>query len=79
MGCAHCISTPELGRALAEVLGNRGASLLFGHGIAVVAASLPELVNRAYDMRMNAVIQQMALSLGGEVQLSGWIRAVRRT
>jgi len=67
VGCAHCISTPELGRALAEVLGNRGASLLFGHGIAVVAASLPELVNRAYDMRMNAVIQQMALSLGGTV------------
>jgi len=67
VGCAHCISTPELGRALAEVLGNRGASLLFGHGIAVVAASLPELVNRAYDMRMNAVIQQMALSLGGRV------------
>jgi HCOMODA/2-hydroxy-3-carboxy-muconic semialdehyde decarboxylase len=67
VGCAHCISTPELGRALAQVLGNRGASLLFGHGIAVVAGSLPELVNRAYDMRMNAVIQQMALSLGGKV------------
>jgi len=67
VGCAHCISTPELGRALAEVLGNRGASLLFGHGIAVVDASLPALVSRAYDMRMNAVIQQMALSLGGTV------------
>jgi ribulose-5-phosphate 4-epimerase/fuculose-1-phosphate aldolase len=71
VGCAHCISTPELGRALAEVLGNRGASLLFGHGIAVVAASLPELVNRAYDMRRNAVIQQMALSLGGTVNYLG--------
>ncbi len=67
VGCAHCISTPELGRALAQELGNRGAALLFGHGIAVVAGSLPELVNRAYDMRMNAVIQQMALSLGGTV------------
>ena len=67
VGCAHCISTPELGRALADVLGKRGASLLFGHGIAVVASSVPELVNRAYDMRMNAVIQQMAMSLGGTV------------
>jgi HCOMODA/2-hydroxy-3-carboxy-muconic semialdehyde decarboxylase len=67
VGCAHCISTPELGRALAEVLGNRGGSLLFGHGIAVVAGSVPELVNRAYAMRLNAVIQQMALSLGGTV------------
>ena len=67
VGCAHCISTPELGRALAEVIGNRGASLLFGHGTAVVEASVPALVSRAYDMRMNAVIQQMALSLGGSV------------
>jgi hypothetical protein len=36
-------------------------------GIAVVEASLPALVNRVYDMRMNARIQQMALSLGGTV------------
>jgi hypothetical protein len=33
----------------------------------VVDASLPALVGRAYDMRMNAVIQQMAVSLGGRV------------
>jgi HCOMODA/2-hydroxy-3-carboxy-muconic semialdehyde decarboxylase len=71
VGCAHCISTPELGRALAQELGNRGAALLLGHGIAVVAGSLPELVNRAYDMRMNAVIQQMAMSLGGNVNYLG--------
>ena len=71
VGCAHCISTPELGRALAQELGTRGAALLFGHGIAVVAGSLPGLVNRAYDMRMNAVIQQMALSLGGTVNYLG--------
>ena len=67
VGCAHCISTPELGRALAEALGSRAASLLLGHGIAVVGGSLPELVDRAYAMRMNAVVQQMALSLGGTV------------
>ena len=67
VGCAHCISTPALGQALAEVIGNRGASLLFGHGIAVVEASIPALVSRTHDMRMNAVIQQMALSLGGRV------------
>ena len=67
VGCGHCISTPELGRALAKMLGNSGASLLFGHGIAVVEASIPGLVSRALDMRANAVIQQMALSLGGKV------------
>ena len=67
VGCAHCISTPELGQALAGVLGNKGAALLLDHGIAVVETSLPALVSRAYDMRMNALIQQMALSLGGNV------------
>ena len=67
VGCAHCISTPALGQALADVIGNKGASLLLGHGIAVVDASLPALVSRAHDMRVNAVIQQMALSLGGTV------------
>ena len=67
VGCGHCISTPELGLALARVIGNKGASLLFGHGTAVVEASIPALVSRAHDMRMNAVIQQMALSLGGTV------------
>lgn len=67
VGCAHCISTPGLGQALAGVLGDRGASLLLDHGIAAVETSLPALVTRAYDMRMNALIQQLALSLGGSV------------
>ena len=67
VGCAHCISTPKLGQALVGVLGNKGASLLLGHGITVVETSLPALVSRAYDIRMNALIQQMALSLGGNV------------
>ena len=67
VGCAHCISTPELGQALAGVLGNKGAALLLDHGIAVVESSLSALVSRAYDMRMNALIQHMALSLGGSV------------
>ena len=67
VGCAHCISTTELGQALAGVLGDKGAALLLDHGIAVVESSLPALVNRAYDMRMNALIQRMALSLGGDL------------
>lgn len=71
VGCGHCISTPGLGQALAVVIGNKGASLLFGHGTAVVEASIPALVSRAHDMRMNAVIQQMALSLGGTVNYLG--------
>jgi HCOMODA/2-hydroxy-3-carboxy-muconic semialdehyde decarboxylase len=67
VGCAHCISTAELGKALVEVIGNEGASLLLGHGIAVVDSSIPALVSRAYNMRLNAMIQRMALSLGPTV------------
>ena len=67
VGCGHCISTPELGRALADVLGKSGAALLFGHGIVVVDSSLPDLVSRSYNLRMNARIQQIAIALGGTV------------
>lgn len=67
VGCAHCISTPALGEALAKTLGNSGAALLFGHGIVVVDSSLPDLVSRSYNLRMNARIQQMAIDLGGSV------------
>jgi ribulose-5-phosphate 4-epimerase/fuculose-1-phosphate aldolase len=67
VGCAHCISTPALGEALAKVLGASGAALLFGHGVVIVDSSLPDLVSRSYNLRMNARIQQMAIDLGGSV------------
>ena len=67
VGCAYCISTPTLGQALARIIGDKGAALLLGHGVAVVDSSIPALVRRAYNMRLNAMIQQMALSLGGTV------------
>src|SRR5262249_4909328 len=67
VGCAYCISTPLLGQALVDVMRDKGASLLLGHGIAVVDSSIPGLVKRAYNMRLNAIILQMALSLGGTV------------
>src|SRR5687768_9245551 len=67
VSCAHCISTPQLGRALAEVMGNKDASLLLDHGIALGAPSLRALVSRAYNFRMNAKIQALAIGLGGTV------------
>src|SRR5262249_54166217 len=67
VGCNYCISTPALGQALVEVIGNKGGSLLLGHGIAVVDSSIRGLVTRAYMMRLNAIVQQMAVSLGGTV------------
>ena len=65
VSCAHCISTPQLGRALAEVMGGKDASLLLDHGIALGAPSVRALVSRAYNFRMNAKIQALAIGLGG--------------
>ncbi len=61
------IRTPELGRSVAMVLGNKPAVLLKGHGIALTDSSLQGLVVRAYNLRMNARIQQEAIALGGKV------------
>jgi ribulose-5-phosphate 4-epimerase/fuculose-1-phosphate aldolase len=61
------IRTPVLGRSVAMVLGNQPGVLLKGHGIALTDASLRLLVVRAYNLRMNARIQQQAIALGGKV------------
>ena len=61
------IRTPALGRSVAMALGNAPAVLLKGHGIALTDASLRLLVVRAYNLRMNARIQQQAIALGGKV------------
>lgn len=65
------INTPELGRSVAAVLGNKPAVLLKGHGFALTGSSLHEVVARAYKLRMNAKIQQQAIALGGTVTYLG--------
>jgi HCOMODA/2-hydroxy-3-carboxy-muconic semialdehyde decarboxylase len=74
VSCAHCISTPQLGRALAEMMRAKDAALLLDHGIALGAPSLRALVSRAYNLRLNAKIQAQALALGGRV--SGFEKSV---
>jgi len=61
------IRTPALGRSVAMVLGSKPGVLLRGHGIALTDASLRGLVVRAYNLRMNARIEQQAIALGGKV------------
>ena len=61
------VATPALGEALARELGRRPAALLTGHGIAFADSSLYGLVKRVYDFRMNAIIQQKAILLGGDI------------
>jgi ribulose-5-phosphate 4-epimerase/fuculose-1-phosphate aldolase len=67
VACTHCISTPELGRSLVKVMGSAPVSLLFDHGISMVDTTLRSLVVNAYNLRMNARIQQLAIGLKGEV------------
>ena len=59
------ISTPQLGRALAQTLGNKSAALMRGHGAAVVATSLHLVVGKAYYLNTNARLQWQAMQLGG--------------
>jgi len=61
------INSPELGRALAGLMGKKDGALLLDHGIALADASLRGLVSRAYNLRLNARIQRMAIALGGTV------------
>jgi len=61
------INSPELGRALAGLMGKKDGALLLDHGIALADASLRGLVSRAYNLRLDARIQRMAIALGGTV------------
>jgi len=61
------INSPELGRALVGLMGKKDGALLLDHGIALADSSLRGLVSRAYNLRLDARIQRMAIALGGTV------------
>lgn len=64
------IRTPQLGRSLGEVLADKPAALMRGHGAVVVAPSLPLAVGRAVYLEWNAKLQAQAMLLaqpGGTV------------
>ena len=64
-GTDMLVRTPELGRALAQSLGEKSAVLMRGHGAAVAATSLHLVVGKAYYLNLNARLQMQALQLGG--------------
>ena len=64
-GRSGTVQTPALGRAMAAGLGDSHAVLLWGHGVAVTAASLPELVARTADLRDSARLQMGVIAMGG--------------
>lgn len=59
------VNTPALGQAMAETLGRNEAVLLWGHGIAFTASSLPDAVSRVDDLRDSAQRQQAVIAMGG--------------
>jgi HCOMODA/2-hydroxy-3-carboxy-muconic semialdehyde decarboxylase len=62
------VSNREIGRALAEVLGNKAALLMRGHGDVIVAPTLPLAVFRAVYTEVNARLQAQAIALGGPIE-----------
>ena len=60
------ISTPALGRALAQSLGRTSAALMRGHGASVVATSLHVVVAKSYYLNVNARLQLQAMQLSGQ-------------
>ena len=64
------ISSPPLGQALAETLGDSAVVLMRGHGATVVGSTLQEAVFRAIYTQQNASIQMDAMRLGPVTYLS---------
>lgn len=63
-GRSGIVSTPALGKAMAEAMGKSDAVLLWGHGIAFGATSLPEVISRVDELRDSAQLQQATIAMG---------------
>jgi ribulose-5-phosphate 4-epimerase/fuculose-1-phosphate aldolase len=61
------VTSPEAGRALAQVLGQHPVALMRGHGMVVVGGSIKEAVFKAYYTQLNAQLESQAIALGGDV------------
>lgn len=64
-GRSGIIFTPALGKAMAEKMGDAEAVLLWGHGIAIGAKSIPEVITRVAQLRDSAQAQQAVVAAGG--------------
>jgi ribulose-5-phosphate 4-epimerase/fuculose-1-phosphate aldolase len=61
------VRNKEIGKALAETLGDKSVALMRGHGDVAVGPSVHAAVFRAYYTDVNARLQSQAIALGGEV------------
>ena len=61
------VSDGRLGRALAQVLADKPAALMRGHGAVVVGHTIPTVVGRSIYLDVNARLQAEAIALEGKV------------
>lgn len=74
------ISSPQLGAALADTLGDHALVLMRGHGATVVGDGIRQAVYRAVYTQLNAELQQRACALGPvEYLTAGETRAAAAT
>jgi len=57
----------RLGRALAQVLADKPAALMRGHGAVIVGRTIPTAVGRSIYLDVNARLQVEAIALGGTI------------
>lgn len=73
------VTSMEMGRDLAQHLGNRTVSLMRGHGSVLVGQSLREVVFTSVYMELNAAMLMQALGMGEVTYLSdGEIDTIKR-
>lgn len=61
------IRNAQLGRNLAEALGDHPAALMRGHGAVIVGPSLPRVVGRTIFLSLNATLQAEAMKMNAPI------------
>jgi len=61
------IDNNKVGTALAQTLGKRTIALIRGHGAAIVGTTIPDAVQNAIFLDVNARVQSQAVALGGNI------------
>ena len=61
------LSNPAFGKGVAAALGKKQGVLLSGHGVVMTGRSVYNVTGNSYQLRQNARILQMAISLRGKV------------
>jgi ribulose-5-phosphate 4-epimerase/fuculose-1-phosphate aldolase len=59
------LANPALGKEVADTLGKARGVLLAGNGFVLTGGSIYNLVDQAYQLRLNAIIQRQTIGLRG--------------